>query len=122
MRHLHSDVRLLRYLARHDLVGLVHTGSDRADTPMGDMECVHVAQRPVGTASGGVAVFASRALKPRVSFVREHAMLGIVWVRVDLPAGAEGDPTFVAVCYLPPAGSPFYRGATGTRCRSTGRP
>jgi hypothetical protein len=113
MRHLHSDVRLLRYLARHDLVGLVHTGSDRADTPMGDMECVHVAQRPVGTASGGVAVFASRAFKPRVSFVREHAMLGIVWVRVDLPAGAEGDPTFVAVCYLPPAGSPFYRGGHG---------
>jgi hypothetical protein len=103
----------MKYLAGHDILGLTHTGTDGTDTPLGDWICVRALTRPHQPRDGGVALFVAPAMRARVSVVREHASLGILWSRVDLPPGAEGQPSFLAICYLPPGESTTYRGAHG---------
>ena len=110
----------MKYLAGHDILGLTHTGTDGTDTPLGDWICVRALTRPHQPRDGGVALFVAPAMRARVSVVREHASLGILWSRVDLPPGAEGQPSFLAICYLPPGESTG--GHTAVRGRYIGTP
>ena len=63
--------------------------------------------RPLNGLHGGVACLIRGWLIKCTRVERKHRDLGIMWLRITLPQ--HGTPIFVAVCYLPPAESTYYR-------------
>lgn len=99
------------YLMQHDMVALVHTGATPGLEAIAldrDVHCVCSMPRPVGHAHGGVACYVKPWLRHACTVARKHEELGILWVRVD---GVCSRPLFVAICYLPPQASSYYKAA-----------
>ena len=103
---LHTCNRIVNLLSRYDVLALTNTGCDGEDTTMPGYRCVRALQRPHEPASGGVALFVRDRLWPHVQVVREHAALGMLWVRW---CRGGTHPIYICVCYLPHQGSNYYK-------------
>lgn len=103
----------MRILGEADIVGLAHTGVTNTCGPvLPGFKPIACTPRTFEPRSGGVAVYAKDHIAKHVRLADEHAEFGITWVCVSGMHG-QRKPIYIAMCYLPPDGSAYYKHARG---------
>jgi hypothetical protein len=92
----------------HDVAALVHTAAKPGLQPVAldGMHCLYSMARPLDSSFGGVACLIQPWLKEHARVVRKRPDMGIMWIKF---AGINPRLLFVAICYLPPATSGYYK-------------
>lgn len=89
----------------HDIFVVSHTGEKNIPALVG-YKCIHLPRKDI-PGHGGVACLVRTELARHTTVVRRHAEFGILWLQIKIPG--QGKPLFLAACYLPPAGSAYYK-------------
>ena len=99
------DAYIRSLINDHDICAFSHTGSENIGL-IKTHKCISM-PRPTMHTHGGVACLVKNWLAPYTVVARQHPHLGILWLKIKAPSVKSA--IFLAICYLPPSESTYYK-------------